>query len=409
MTQVLPTPRSRVDLIDTLRGFALLGLFLVHCAEYFDLFWYKPDVGILHNTIMFLFSGKAYAIFALLFGLSFYIMVDSRSEFGTRNRRLFLWRLTVLLLVGFLHSLLYIGDILQVLAVFGFALVLVGRMGTRAATVLAALLLLQPIMLYQILAAASGLPNAPHPPLHWHMYGEAFEILAHGSFADLVQFNVWQGQITKWLVVIESGRVTQLPGLLIAGLILGRIGFFTNKSLIKKALQFGLPLTCLFSASVFMMIHEINQLADDALWQSGQATWLTVQLLEMYLDVGIVATVLIALSALYTYVHAGRTVMNVLAPYGRMSLTMYVSQAVMCIPLFYGFGLGWYASASQVQALVLWAGLFFVQVNFAHLWLRHFYYGPLEWLWRCATYRTLRVPLKRAGQPIAPPAVEPAP
>ena len=63
--------RSRITVVDCLRGFALFGLFIVHMVEYFELFWYAPEWGWVHDTVFFLFGGKAYAIFALLFGLSF--------------------------------------------------------------------------------------------------------------------------------------------------------------------------------------------------------------------------------------------------------------------------------------------------------------------------------------------------
>ncbi|MGL6159024.1 hypothetical protein [Microbulbifer sp.] len=63
---------ARLDLVDALRGFALLGLFLVHCLEYFELYWRDPEPSWVRDIVFYLFSGKAYAIFAMLFGLSFF-------------------------------------------------------------------------------------------------------------------------------------------------------------------------------------------------------------------------------------------------------------------------------------------------------------------------------------------------
>jgi len=70
-----------------------------------------------------LFGGKAYAIFALLFGLSFFIIMDNQARRGVDFRKRFSWRLMILLLLGYIHGILYGGDILQVLALFGFLLV----------------------------------------------------------------------------------------------------------------------------------------------------------------------------------------------------------------------------------------------------------------------------------------------
>ena len=70
---------GRLVFVDALRGYALMGLFLIHMVEYFELYWLHPEPGPV-NTLMFaLFGGKAYAIFALLFGLSFYIILDRQA------------------------------------------------------------------------------------------------------------------------------------------------------------------------------------------------------------------------------------------------------------------------------------------------------------------------------------------
>jgi uncharacterized protein len=109
---------QRIIVVDSLRGFALFGLFIVHMVEYFELFWYAPEWGWVHDTIFFMFGGKAYAIFALLFGLSFFIIMDNQARRGVDFRWRFAWRLTLLAAMGYLHGLLYSGDILQVLACY---------------------------------------------------------------------------------------------------------------------------------------------------------------------------------------------------------------------------------------------------------------------------------------------------
>ena len=91
-----------------------------------------------------------------------------------------------------------------------------------------------------------------------------------------------------------------------------------------------------------------------------------------------------------------RLPMNWLAPCGRMSLTIYVTQSLYGVPLFYGFGLGLYQGLGQVNALLLGLVLWVVQMLLARAWIEHFHYGPFEWTWRAATYGTLAVPWRRA-------------
>src|SRR5687768_8400260 len=73
---------SRVELIDSLRGFALMGLFLIHCVELFELYWAHPEPGPVFDWVFGLFAGKSYALFALTFGLSFFIIMDSAAKRG---------------------------------------------------------------------------------------------------------------------------------------------------------------------------------------------------------------------------------------------------------------------------------------------------------------------------------------
>ena len=92
-----------------------------------------------------------------------------------------------------------------------------------------------------------------------------------------------------------------------------------------------------------------------------------------------------------------------LAPYGRMSLTGYTSQALFGVPFFYGFGLGMYRTVGPFHAVFFGLAVFVVQCAFAHWWMKRFRYGPLEWLWRAATLRTTAVPMRRiAATPPSP-------
>src|SRR4051812_23709964 len=114
---------GRIEVVDVLRGYALMGLFLIHMVEYYELYWADPVPSGVNSTMFFLFGGKSYAMFALLFGVSFFIIMDGQARKGVDFRVRFLWRLLILFAIGFAHSLLYGGDILQVLAVTGVLLV----------------------------------------------------------------------------------------------------------------------------------------------------------------------------------------------------------------------------------------------------------------------------------------------
>src|SRR6188768_1835384 len=109
-----PNNPERITLVDSLRGFALMGLFLVHSIELFELYWKNPVDSSVHDIIVFLFSGKAYAFFAMLFGISFFIIMDKQAQKGIDFRPRFVWRLIILFALGTLNSAVYSGEVLQV-------------------------------------------------------------------------------------------------------------------------------------------------------------------------------------------------------------------------------------------------------------------------------------------------------
>jgi len=370
---------SRILVVDCLRGFALMGLFIVHMVEYYELYWYLPEPGWVHNLVFFLFGGKAYAIFALLFGLSFFIIMDNQARRGTDFRARFGWRLILLCMLGYLHGLLYSGDILQVLAVSGFLLILVYPLSNRWVLILATGCLLQPSLVLQFLIHQWGVESTP--ALHGPLMGETFSIYANGGLLDVLQRNLWYGQAGKWLFMAESGRIWTVVGLFLVGFVLGRVRFFENyrqkRHLCFAALAGTLVLLIAgHTARAMATVPELNAI-------------LTLYLNTVF-TVGGVLLFLLAFEVRFL-----QKVMLGLAPCGRLSLTLYVGQSLFGVPLFYGFGLGLYQGFGQVPALVLGLALWGAQMWLARLWMNRFCYGPLEWLWRSATYLSLDVPWKR--------------
>lgn len=385
--------QGRIPLVDALRGFALLGLFLVHCLEYFDLYWIDPTPTPLHKLVFFLFAGKAYAIFAMLFGLSFFIIMDRR---GTGFSGRFLWRLLLLLILGTLHSLIYMGDILQVLALIGLALLLANRLGDRTLVVLAALCIAQLPGIYQSLAALANWPGANDMPRHWAMYGEAFAVMKDGSLGQLLAHNAWQGMLTKWMFFIESGRGIQLAGLFMIGLVLGRTGFFADPERYARQRRLALLWSLAASLAVLALQQFLQRLPGNSFQDRGMARYYIDQTLDSYISTALTALGVLVFIHLYKK-NLPRRLLNLLAPCGRMSLSIYLMQAIICVPLFFPLGLGWYQGIGQDGALLLGLAIFAALTAFAHLWMDRFHYGPAEWIWRAGTLTTVKVPFLRRG------------
>lgn len=390
-----PEAPQRVLLVDALRGFALMGLFLVHSIELFELYWQNPVESKVHDVIFFLFAGKAYAIFAMLFGISFFIIMDKQAQKDVDFRGRFAWRLLILFAIGTLNSMVYSGEVLQVLAFYGFFLILVYRLPTKWLIATAIFFLLTPNLIYHYWASMNNLPGANDKLLSSVFYEHTGEMWINGSLPEVLAFNVTTGSLAKWFFFIDGARGAQLFGLFFIGLVLGRLGFLVHPikfTHIRKTVFVFAVLAAigLFSLQKYLSVPEVK-----ALWPStGNAKWFLDELVNGYFCVAFMAILVLSFIAIYLK-PIGQKVLGVLAPVGRMSLTIYVSQSLCGVPFFYGYGLGMYDKLSQAQALMIGIVFFTVQVLFAHWWLKRFHYGPLEWVWRAATYLTTNVPFKK--------------
>ena len=386
---------QRSELIDSLRGFALMGICLVHCMEYFELYWVNQDPTVLHNVIFFLFAGKSYAIFAMMFGLSFFIIMDNQARKGVDFTYRFAWRLMVLLVIGYIHTLYYLGDILSVLGVIGLSLLAVQGLGNRWLLTLAILCLLQLPFYYQFYAALQNWPGANDNPAHWAMFAHVYGSIEKSDFSELIALNATDGLIAKWMFFIESGRGLQLIGLFLIGLVLGRIGFFTQPEKFGRLRMGGLIIAVIATAMLFALEKYLKQLPATIFQEKGLAKMYLEQLTGSYLSTAIMASLVLLFTQAYLWQRSGKW-LHFLAPCGRISLSIYLIQSLVCVPLFYPYGLGWYKTIGQTNSLLFGIAFYGLLMVIAHWWVKRFYYGAVEWLWRSATYMTTGVPFKRA-------------
>jgi uncharacterized protein len=396
MTATPAASTARLDLVDALRGSALLGILLLHSVEHWNFMrmpvgrpaWLEQLDNQTVGWAYWLLGGKAYAIFALMFGVSFFITLDSwrrKGDPGASTR--FVWRMALLGALGYVHGLLYNGDILGPIALLGVPLVLLERLGSRALVAAAVLLLLQLPQWAEVLHVWADPAWQPGVPRHWGMFGRAEEVAATGTLADLLRLNGWQGQLTNWWWLWESWRWSQMLGLFACGLLLGRSGVLHDAPRLRR-----LAWRALVAGLVGYALVWLAQRGVATLGLQGRRAQVVADLPTMYGNLAQMAVWAGGFTLLYPH---ARRALSLLVPYGRMSLTCYVTQAVIGVPFFYGFGLGMYRHVGPFAALFFGLAVFAVQCAFAHAWLKRYSYGPLEWLWRAATMCTWQVPMRR--------------
>lgn len=373
--------------MDALRGAALFGLFFVHMVESYELFWADPHYEFATNLVFLFFSGKCFAVLALCFGFSFYMLVDRHGSPNAATSVCYLRRLAILGAFGFIHSLLYRGDILVLLAILGAPLLLASRVqSNKVLLAIAGVLVLQPLILFELLVAPeSGASAGGYPDISMSMY-------QHGSLAEVLRTNLWEGQKPKWTFMLESGRLFQAAGLTLYGIVLGRIGFFKRlptSGRVQLVRLFGALLAAgllhHWQRPLVVLACSSGTTCETALGTIVQG-W--AQLATTLVWVLVVCTVWVRFSG-----KALRSISLV----GRATLSFYVLQSLVFVPLFYNFGAGFAEIWSTTDRLICAVAGALLQLWIATSWFKHFAYGPLEWIWRVLTLSSWDVPFRRAA------------
>lgn len=388
MTQTLKTT-ERLGVVDALRGFALLAIVLLHNLEHYNLFfmpenvpaWLQTIDKYAWDTIFSLFAGKAYATFSLLFGFSFYIQFHNAEKRGIDFRGRFAWRMCLLLLFAQLHALFYNGDILLLYAVVGFALIPVCKLKDKTVFWIALILLLQP---YEWGRAIYALINPDYVAVTGHFIPYAMRAeaaTANGSFFDVLQSNIIDGQLYSNIWQVENGRLFQTAALFMFGMLLGR-----RKYLIKSEESVRFWKRMLIGAVIaFIPLYCLRIFVPDFITDSSALIPYNIAV-PSYANFAFMVILVSLFTLLWFKKETGYSWQSLLIPYGRMSLTNYISQSVMGVTIYYGFGLSMYKYAGATASLLIALLIFTVQLVFSRWWLVRHRQGPLEFLWRKGTW-----------------------
>ncbi|UXP33012.1 DUF418 domain-containing protein [Reichenbachiella agarivorans] len=393
----MPTT-PRIQVIDALRGFALLGIIMIHSIEHFELFMpvnaesplvLEIDQQVF-ESVLFLVSGKAYSIFAFLFGYSFFIQMKTKELQGVDFRNVFLWRLLVLLAIGLVHSMIYRGDILHIYALMGMPLVSLYKVGSRTLLVVTSLLILQIPTLGMIVESFVD-PSYIYTPYYGDgYYEEGEQIYSSGSLWDVVVFNLYKARVVVWTWTYHTGRFFQLMALFILGLVIARQRYFEN----LKAYRYKATLIGYFSL-IFMLLLNLYLTGVESFDWTDSQKQLVMVVVQSYLNAFYTTAICCGFILVYFYFSKRVKIFDYLSSYGRLSLTNYVSQALIGVLIFYDFGLGLWEYVGATVSLIFGLGLFVIQVVISARWLKTYKYGPMEWLWRALTYKDFSIPMKK--------------
>lgn len=377
MNKTASLPKERLVVVDALRGFAVFAILMVHCMEHFMYFVYPKDLpnwmnildkGV-NDTIFTLFAGKSYAIFSVLFGLTFFIQTNSQLQKGKDFGYRFLWRLLLLIVFASLNAIVFPGgDVLLLYVCMGLVLFITRKWSSKQVLALAVVMLLQPYEWIQFL-----MRNPLGVQMNHALYNELTQVASTGSFMDFLTVNLITGQKASLLWALENGRLFQTGGLFLLGMLIGRQFLFKDTESNKRFWSFALVI----SAVLFAPLFQLSKLCSGT--YAGVA-------LDMWQKLAFTVVLISSFVTLYWNLDKFKNFVSPLVPYGRMSLTNYISQSYIGMLLLTPFGLNLAPVLGHTATLLMGFGIFALQLWFSKRWMGSYRFGPLEGIWHKATW-----------------------
>lgn len=402
---------KRINVIDALRGFSLLGVILIHMMQNFGYLSgniieeasYPMFDTIIQLLTTHVIAGRFITIFSFLFGLSFFIQMDRASKRGVDFRGRFLWRMLILFVIGIVGTTFAYMDILTLYAFYGIILVLLFTLRNWVLITITSLVLLGlPLM------SIVGFDNITfNETITLNQPSDANVVdretlntttnedvlITNSSFIESAKDNLFVKTKEKLNFQFRKSSIGYIVfALFILGFVVGRTGFF-EKVNIKRRKNYILLISFFIVSVVTKLLGRLvapeNSTDIFLLVSQGlkvpisSIIALTLNDLSMLFQSGVLAMGFIVL---YQTKFLSKY-LDLLSPYGRMGLTNYEAQNVVGAILFSSWGLGsFFGGLGITELFFLGLIIYAIQIIASKQWLRHFLYGPLEWLWRSGTY-----------------------
>ena len=405
-TKLAPV-NQRLEHLDILRGFALLGILLVN-FEWFlrpmQAIMLGSEAGlsvadqIADAVISTLGEGKFYPLFSILFGAGFALMAERAMKRAAPFWRVYLRRLLILTVIGLIHTILiWGGDILLVYALSALLMIVLFRNTPVQRLWKWALFFISIPVALMWMGSLSIVATQASPEIH-------AEIMQ--GFED--DDRILREQIAQAKVIHDSGSYIDNVKLRIDDTIFK----------LKYFLFWATPIIGYFLLGRWLIVSDrLTHVRDHLMyfrrWRargllfgltaSAAATWIMWDLntgtptvpMSLGVTLATYGGLLLALAYLSIVVLA-KDRLQVLAPVGQMALTNYLAQSLVWTWVIYGHGLGLWGVLPRWSSIPLALAFFGLQVVISHWWMARYRFGPAEWVWRSLTYLK-RQPMRRVA------------
>ncbi|PTJ60425.1 DUF418 domain-containing protein [Mammaliicoccus sciuri] len=371
--------KQRIFSIDALRGFSLLGILLMNILTFaypyqiinpFEFFQHQDGAWFKISSLFIIAS--FYPIFAFLFGYGLSIMYQNSLDKGLNYYPMITRRLLFLLLLGIIHGVfIFYGDILSTYALLGLIAIIFVRLKPQYTLValsigigIFVLLYLLPMILLKDVTQIESFVGLQE-------LERVNNILSSADYVSIIGFNLkYFGMNIANAILV--GPFSILP-IMLFGIYAHQINWF-NKIKQHKSLYMVIGVVVLILGLAIKMIQIVLE---------GSVT---SQLMSQMIGGPIVALSYIMFFVILCEDQTVRKILTPLQSIGKLSLTTYISQSIICILIFYGVGLNYYGKLPVLTIYIIGIVIYCVQLILSYLYLLKFKQGPLEKLWRKVTY-----------------------
>ena len=393
------TATERLLSLDILRGFAVLGILVMNiqsfsmiAAAYFNPTAYGDFSG-MHQWVWMLShvlaDQKFMTIFSIMFGAGIVLITQKMEGSGRGPAGLHYRRTFWLLIIGLGHAYLFwFGDILVTYALCGFVLYLFRNLSPRKLVTIGVCMVAVSSLLFLLLgmAIANGIEIEGSLLEDWQPSASAIaqEVAAYrGTIVE--QFEMRAAQAYKAQIeAFPWWGFWRAGGLMLIGMALFKWGVLsaqltraTYLRMVTVGFGIGLPIV------IYGMFSMMN--SD---WSFEYARFFGWQF--NYWGSILVSLGYIGLVMLFSLSNTMQWLKDALAAVGRMALTNYLLHSFLCTLLFYGHGFGLFGYVERTGQAIIVIAIWVLQLIVSPIWLRHFRFGPMEWLWRSLTYMKLQ-------------------
>lgn len=384
---------DRIDSLDVLRGFAILGILVMNIQAFsmISQAYLNPTLGGTFTGVDFwlwlvahvAFDSKFLALFAALFGAGMVVMAERAEAAGAVPWRQHVRRMSILAVIGLIHAYgIWYGDILFIYAVIGLIAFAFRKASIRRLLVFAALFYAVPVVVGLAMTALFfTMPGAEYDATvaaYWQPSAEAI------AAQQEIYRSGWLGQMAQRIPDAATMHLLALPmeegwrvlGLMLAGMAALKSGLLTGAWSVQRYARTGL-----LSAAIGLAIVIAGVVFNQATgWEMRTSLYLGA----LFNHIGAPLVTLAWACGVLLVLKRGlwAPVLGRLRAVGQTALSCYLLTSVLCVTVFYGHGLGLFGRADRVEQLLVVLAVWAVLLTVAPAWLRRFRMGPVEWLWR---------------------------